>query len=82
MAVLPLTDIRRESVIYAVSTPNPLRRRLFDLGFVPGAYVTPLASNRSLAVYGIGCSLIALRRSTAAQIFCTLLPDSKEEAYT
>ena len=49
---------------------GPMRRRLMDLGFVPGAKVENLFHNagKSLTAYGIFGTVIALRRSDAAGI--------------
>ncbi|MGI6028933.1 MAG: FeoA family protein [Candidatus Heteroscillospira sp.] len=44
------------------------RRRLMDLGFVPGARPRKLLENRGMAAWLIGGTLIALRREDADRI--------------
>lgn len=80
--LIPLTRLYQDSriaVIQRIDARPDLRRRLFDLGFVPGAAVTPLFHNRSLYACGIGGSVIALRHADAAQIQCSYPAPSEEE---
>ena len=56
--------------IQALETCGEMRRRLLDLGFVPGAQVKPLfrGSANDPTAYLISGAVIALRREDAAGI--------------
>ena len=57
-------------IITRLSDHSPMRRRLLDLGFVPGETVECMFPNigNSLKAYGICGGVIALRRGDAAGI--------------
>jgi len=57
--------------IAGLTTAGPMRRRLMDLGFVPGAEVECLFRNAgsSLTAYAIRGAVIALRRQDASGIW-------------
>jgi len=63
-------DLSASARITALAVAGPLRRRLQDLGFVPGAEVRVLYAgfHDGIRAYAIGGSVIALRRSDAAHI--------------
>jgi len=56
--------------ITALATVGPMRRRLMDLGFVPGTAVECLCRNAwgSLTAYALRGAIIALRPADAAGI--------------
>lgn len=56
--------------IIGLTTVGPMRRRLMDLGFVPGTAVECLCRNAwgSLTAYGLRGAVIALRPADAAGI--------------
>ncbi len=69
---LPLSDLRPGQVgqIAALHTKGAMRRRLQDLGFLPGQWVkalqvSPLGEPTAYLVQG---TMIALRKADAAQI--------------
>lgn len=56
-------------VVEKVQAPEPLSRRLLDLGFVPGTTVLAQHVNgKGLSAYYLRGSVFALRQDTAAQI--------------
>ena len=65
--------------VLALTAAGPPRRRLMDLGFVPGAAVAALhtAPWGDPVAYGVGGAVIALRREDAAAIRIT----EREAAY-
>ena len=60
----------RSARIHGLNLPDLRRRRMLDLGFVPGAVVTALYASPwgSPAAYGICGAVIALRREDAAAV--------------
>ena len=69
---IPLYELcpNRRGRILRLTTAGAMRRRLMDLGFVPGAEVECLFCNAggSLTAYAIRGAVIALRRLDAAGI--------------
>ncbi len=69
---LPLGDLKpgQTGQILALHTKGAMRRRLQDLGFLPGQWVTALQNSPLGAptAYLIQGAVIALRRADAAQI--------------
>jgi len=67
----------RRGVITAVELQGPARRRLLELGFLPGTTVEAL--RRSPAgdpiAFGLRGTVVALRRAEARKIFVHLLPE-------
>lgn len=64
--ILPGKAVR----LRALYTPEPLKTRLMDLGFVPGTRVEVLfaAPSGSPRAYGLLHTVIALRQQDAAQL--------------
>ncbi|MBN1476473.1 ferrous iron transport protein A [Candidatus Sumerlaeota bacterium] len=67
------------AVVQSLTIQGELRRRLMDLGFVPGAQVevemrNPLGDPRAFRVMG---SVVALRREQAAGITIALSEESR-----
>ena len=56
--------------VTALTTVGPMRRRLLDLGFVPGAAVESLFRNAggSLTAYAVRGAVIALRPADARTV--------------
>ena len=67
------------AAICGLTASGDMRRHLMDLGFTPGAGVCPLysAPSGSPTAYRIRGSTIALRRSDAACVLVTLLPEQR-----
>ena len=63
----------RTGRILSLDTTGPLRRRLLDLGFLPGAAVAALQEGPwgDPVAYGVLGSVVALRRCDAAAIHIT-----------
>jgi ferrous iron transport protein A len=68
----PLADLElgEQATIVEISTPDPVRERLFDLGFVPGTLITlvrraPLGDPMVYALRGVQ---MCLRGEEAARI--------------
>lgn len=74
LADLPLF---REAYIDSFQENNSLHRRLMDLGFTTGNQISPLFHSPlgDPTAYSIMGSIIALRRSDAAQIWVTPVPN-------
>ncbi|MGQ9778959.1 MAG: FeoA family protein [Bacillota bacterium] len=74
LAELPLG---RRGVITALEVQGPARRRLLELGFIPGTIIE--AVRRSPAgdptAFGLRGTVVALRREEARKIFIHLLPE-------
>ena len=68
-----LTESAAARVRYLVHR-GPMRRRLQDLGFVPGAEVRFMYSGfrGGIRAYAVGGSVIALRRRDADQIIVSM----------
>ena len=66
--------------ITALNTAGPMRRRLQDLGFVPGASVRFLYDGfgGGIRAYGVGGSVIALRHGDAEGIIIEKAEDPGE----
>lgn len=68
-----LTDLERgeHGVVERLDLPEKAARRLMELGFVPGAWVTAAhtAPGGGPTVYRVDGSEIALRKETAAKIY-------------
>ena len=60
--------------IVSLADSGTMRRRLQDLGFIPGAEVRLLYSGcrGGIRAYAVGGSVIALRRCDAAKIIVTV----------
>ena len=60
----------KSASVSALITPDPLRRRLLDLGFTPGTRVTRLfaAPGGDPLAYLVRSTVIALRKSDAATV--------------
>ena len=71
MQLMPLSQTTSNATIHSLSALPALRRRLYDLGFVPGTRVTRLFHNRGIAAYAVSGSVIALRNADADTILCT-----------
>ena len=69
-AMIDLRPGGRGRVLY-LTTAGPMRRRLLDLGFVPGAAVECLFRNAggSLTAYAVRGAVMALRRQDAGGIW-------------
>ena len=83
--LVPLSDLELDRAARVVMLTNELRgdarRRLLDLGFTPGAEVTPVLANalgRDPTAYLIRQSRIALRREQARSILVARVPDAVE----
>ncbi len=63
--------------IVQVVAPDPLCRRLLDLGFVPGTVVVPMrvAPMGGMRAYSIRGSTFAIRSHEASQIAVKQLPE-------
>ena len=63
-------ELQKNAVISALSTVGDMRRRLLDLGFVPGAQVCCLFTGPSgePRAYLIKNTVVALRRADASTI--------------
>lgn len=70
MATLDTVPLGRRVTLKALYTPEPLKTRLMDLGFVPGTEVEVLfaAPSGSPRAYGLLHTVIALRQQDAAQL--------------
>jgi ferrous iron transport protein A len=69
----------KEAIVESLTIQGELRRRLMDLGFVPGAHVevemhNPLGDPRAFRVMG---GVVALRREQAAGVTITLSGESR-----
>ena len=62
--------VGRSAAVTALSAPEDQRRRLLDLGFVPGGSVTALQESPwgDPVAYAVCGAVIALRRADARQI--------------
>ena len=62
--------VGRSAAVTALSAPEDQRRRLLDLGFVPGGSVTAVQESPwgDPVAYGVCGAVIALRRADARQI--------------
>ena len=70
LTTLDRLSVGRKAAVAAVSAPDSQRRRLLELGFVPGGFVeavqeSPWGDPDAYAVCG---AVIALRRADAKQI--------------
>ena len=67
---LSALDPPAEARIVRLTVAGAMRRRLQDLGFVPGAAVRPLYKGYrgGICAYAVGGSVIALRCTDAANI--------------
>lgn len=65
-----LSELNTDMVgeILSVTLRGPMRRRLQDLGFLPGVRVYVRLGGSGIRAYGIHGSVIALRRCDAAGI--------------
>lgn len=64
-------DLLREGEsghILSSDTEGEMRRRLQDLGLLPGTKITCLTRGRGIAAYLVRGAVIALREETAAQL--------------
>lgn len=70
METLSRLPLGSSACIVTLLNPEPLRTRLMDLGFVPGAHITALfaAPSGSPRAYGILNTVIALRQGDAALV--------------
>lgn len=68
MFPLSRLPLGRTARVLSLSTPEPLKGRLMDLGFVPGGEVTPLyaAPTGDPRAYLVCDTVIALRQRDAA----------------
>ncbi len=70
--MLPLSrlPLGKPARILSLSSPEPLRGRLLDLGFVPGGEITPLyaAPTGDPRAYLVCDTIIALRQKDAADV--------------
>ena len=70
--MLPLSrlSLGKTARILSLSSPEPLRGRLLDLGFVPGGEITPLyaAPTGDPRAYLVCDTIIALRQKDAADV--------------
>lgn len=64
---LPAIDSNREAVIHCLAGPGPLRSRLQELGFLPGARVRVVASG-SPCIVQLGHARLCLRGEEADSI--------------
>ena len=62
--------VGRRAAVTALSAPDELRRRLLDLGFVPGSSVAAVQESPwgDPVAYAVCGAVIALRRADARQI--------------
>ena len=62
--------VGRRAAVTALSAPDALRRRLLDLGFVPGSSVAAVQESPwgDPVAYAVCGAVIALRRADARQI--------------
>lgn len=72
MQYMPLTslELSKTAIIYHIYPTGDLRHRLLDLGFTPGASITPLFRSPlgDPTAYEVLGSVIALRQEDAMQI--------------
>jgi len=76
-ATLDRVPVGRTATVRALAIDGPERRRLMDLGVLPGARITPELRSplRDPTAYRVRGSLIALRRRQACAIEVTLDAD-------
>ncbi len=69
-----------QGTVLRLDTPNPLRRRLLDLGLTPGATITCVGRSPGgdPSAYEICHAVVAIRRRDAAYIY---IHPRKEEDY-
>lgn len=76
--ILSLADLNpgESGYVHGLSVTGPIRRRLFDLGLVPGTKVQALFTSPSgdPVAYAIRGAVIALRHEGARQILIHSLP--------
>lgn len=77
LATLDRVPVGRPATVRALAIDGPERRRLMDLGVLPGARITPELRSplRDPTAYRVRGSLIALRRRQARAIEVTLDDD-------
>ena len=75
-------EVGMRAEVRAFSSELRTRRRLSDLGFVPGAEVCPLYQNASgsLKAYLVGGAVIALRADTTDKIYVEKVCDETNES--
>lgn len=70
LTTLDRLPVGRRATVAALATPPGQRRRMLDLGFVPGAAVTPVQESPwgDPVAYAVCGAVIALRRADARLI--------------
>mgnify|MGYP000049302992 CR=1 FL=1 len=70
LTTLDRLPVGRRATVAALATPGAQRRRMLELGFVPGAPVTPVQESPwgDPVAYAVCGAVIALRRTDAQLI--------------
>ena len=70
ITTLDCLAVGRRAAVTGLSAPEPQRRRLLELGFVPGGRVTAVQESPwgDPVAYAVCGAVIALRRADARQI--------------
>jgi ferrous iron transport protein A len=70
LTTLDQLPVGRRATVAALATPGGQRRRMLELGFVPGAAVTPVQESPwgDPVAYSVCGAVIALRRADARLI--------------
>ena len=70
MTTLDRLEVGRRAAVAGLSAPEPQRRRLLELGFVPGGEVAAVQESPwgDPVAYAVCGAVIALRRADAQQI--------------
>ncbi len=83
--IIPLDDLMpdQSATIVRLLSPEPMRTRLEELGFLPGRtirllHISPLGDPRAYEICG---ACIALRRDDTLGILIDILPQSGGEPY-